>query len=156
MHTDQITLVTDDFSGPAIPESFERQLRALDPTLLVRWNGKRMRFVIEQCVGHHANGPQHSHLCERIYVFLVQDPEGAMMPLGEVVITKIRARDVTRAGYGPEDLHRWTAERADEDKQNKERIKQQQNDAVRHCTRFNRRQVLKAFNQLANMGSPNR
>lgn len=153
---DRITLVTDDFSGPSIPESFEQQLRAYDTSLMVRWNSKKMRFVIEQCVEHHAPTPEHNHLCARIYVLLAQDREGCMMPLGSGVLEMIRARDVTKAGYGPNDKDRWIADQNDKEVKAREKIKADQDDAIEHSSRSNRRQLLRAFNQLSRMGTPNR
>lgn len=153
---DQITLVTNDYSGPTIPESFKQQLRSYDPTLHVEWNSRKMRFVIQQCVQHHAPTSDHNYLCERIYVLLVQDPEGCMMSLGEAVMNMIKARDVTKAGYGPNDREKWIADRNAEEIVEKQRIDAAQADAVKHASRFSRRQLLSAFNQLANMGTPNR
>lgn len=152
---DRITLITNDFSGPAIPEKFLSDLKALDPTLLVRWNDRRRRFVIEQCTRHNA-GPEHTHLCERIYVLLVQDPEGGMMGLHSGVLDTIRARDVTKAGYGPDSLKKFTQNAQDVDDANRKTIERKQREAVKACSADNRRQLLKAFNQLSNMGSPNR
>lgn len=153
---DQITLVTNDFSGPTIPEKFLHDLKELDPSLLVRWNNRKMRFVVEQCTHHHATGSEHSHLCERIYVLLVQDPEGAMMGLHSGVLETIKARDVTKAGYGPSDLHRWTKERADEDAENRKNIEKKQREAVKHASAYGRRQLIDAFSRLSNLGTPNR
>jgi hypothetical protein len=153
---DQITLVTDDFSGPKVSEKFLFQLKSYDPTLLVRWNSRKMRFVIEQCTRHHAPGPEHTHICERIYVFLVQDDDGCMMSLGDQVIEKIKARDVTRAGYGPNDLRRWISDQDAKETKVREKIELDQRDAVRHCSRDGRAQVIRAFNMLNNCGTPNR
>lgn len=156
MAQDKITLVTDDFTGPAISETFKRELRALDPTLLIRWNPRRMRFVIEQCTEHHAPGPEHDHLCARIYVLLVQDPEGGMMSPSSATLEQIKARDVTKAGYGPGDLQRWTKERADEDAETRKTIERKQREAVKHASAYGRRQLLQAFQKLSRMGTPNR
>lgn len=153
---DQITLVTDDFTGPSVPENFLRNLQTYDPSLLVRWNHKKMRFVIEQCTRHYAQGVGHNHLCERIYVMLVQDPDGCMMSLGDAVIEQIKKRDVTKQGYGPEGLARWTADRAREDAEVRADIERKQDDAIKHCSRFSRRQLLDAFTRLENCGTPNR
>lgn len=153
---DKITLVTNDFTGPAIPEQFLRDLRSYDPSLHVEWNCKKMRFVIQQCIKHHAPTSTHNHLCERIYVLLVEDSEHCMMALGSGVMERIRARDVSRAGYGPDDRERWIADRNAEEQKAQEKIKADQRDVVRHCSRDGRRQLLRAFNALSNMGTPNR
>ena len=155
MQNDKITLVTNDYSGPAIPEQFERNLRAYDPTLLVRWNYKKMRFVIEQCVEHH--GPaEHNHLCARIYVLLCQDPEGCMMSLGDAVMNMLRVRDVSKAGYGPNDLKQWIGDANAKDEAVRAGIEKKQAEAVKHASSYGRRQLIRAFNELANCGTPNR
>ena len=153
---DKITLVTDDFSGPKVSEKFLSDLKAYDPTLLVRWNSRKMRFVVEQCTTHHAPTAEHSHLCERIYVLLVQDPEGGMMGLHSGVIEQIKARDVTKAGFGPDDLHKWTKLHADNDEKVRADIDRKQSEAIKHASAYGRAQLIKAFNQLENCGTPNR
>lgn len=153
---DQITLVTDDFSGPKVSEKFLSDLKAYDPTLLVRWNSRKMRFTIEQCTHHHSPTAEHSHLCERIYVLLVEDAEKCMMPLGGAVIEKIKARDVTKAGYGPGDLRRFLADANELERKAREKIDRDQTEAVKHCSRDGRAQVIRAFNMLNNCGTPNR
>jgi hypothetical protein len=153
---DQITLVTDDFSGPKVSEKFFYDLKQYDPTLLVRWNSRKMRFVVEQCTHHHAPTAEHSHLCERIYVFLVQDDDGCMMSLGGQVLEKIKARDVTKAGYGPNDLRRFLFDASEPERKAREKIDRDQTDAVKHCSRDGRAQVIRAFNMLNNCGTPNR
>lgn len=154
--TDRIKIIGGGSEGPAIPESFVRQLREYDRTLLVQWNPVKNRFVVQQCIKHHAPTEAHNHLCERIYVFLCQDSEGCMMGLGDAVMNAIKARDVTKAGYGPEHLQKWIDDRTEEDMKNRERIAVRQADVIRHCSRFNRRQILGAFTQLENCGTPNR
>jgi hypothetical protein len=153
---DKITLVTDDFSGPKVSEKFLADLKRYDSTLLVRWNYKKMRFVIEQCIRHHAPTAEHSHICERIYVLLVQDSDGGMMALHSGVIEQIKARDVTQAGYGPNDVHKFIADANEIERKAREKIDRDQSDAVRHCSRDGRAQVIRAFNMLNNCGTPNR
>ena len=156
MAQDKITLVTDDFSGPRVPEKFLFQLRSYDPSLLVQWNYKKMRFVIEQCTQHLAPTQEHTHICARIYVLLVQDPEGGMMSLGDSVIEQLKARDVTKAGYGPNDLQRWIDDRNREEDVTRNEIATKQREAVKHASAYGRRQLIQAFAKLSNMGSPNR
>lgn len=140
----RIVLPGQTSEGPAIPESFVRQLRQYDPTLLVAWNQIKKRHVIEQCVRHLSPGPEHSHLCDRNFVVMAQDDEGVMLPLGDAVIDKIKAADVSRAGFGPDDLAKFLssqkevlkADRADRDKKMTE--------AFKHGSRFNKRQLLHA------------
>lgn len=137
--------------SPSVPDWFRIRLRELDPTLLVRWNQpppfsrRPARFVIEQCVRHHASTSEHNHLCERIYVLQCQDDEGAMMPLGEAVLNEIKRRDVAAAGYGPDDLARFCADNQALVLAEREKIDQAQTDAVKHASRFNRRQLLHAI-----------
>jgi len=154
--SDRITLVTNDFSGPKIPEKFLSDLKDLDPTLLVRWNDRKRRFTIEQCTRHHASPEGHNYLCERIYVLLVQDPEGGMMGLGDAVLDMIRARDVTKVGYGPERLRKFQLDMQRIDEENRALIDRKQTEAIKACSRDNRRQLLKAFRLLSRCGTPNR
>lgn len=72
-----------------------------------------------------------------------------MMPLGENVIQMIAARDVTKAGYGPDDLHRWIGDRNTEEEDKATEIKAKQDDAIKHASLFNRRQLLQAFNLIS-------
>lgn len=129
--------------GPAIPESFRAQLRQYDPDLLVAWNHIKKRFVIEQCV-QHAGGPEHTHVCGRNFVVLAQDDDGVMLPLGDRVMEKIKAADVTRAGYGPEDLAKFLKDQKAVLAADRKDREQKSRDAVTHGSRFNRRQLLKA------------
>jgi hypothetical protein len=138
--------------APAVPESFRQRLHALDPTLLVRWNqppkGSRRpaRFMIEQCVRHHGEAvTDHSHLCERIYVFQCQNPDGTMMPLDDAVLEEIKKRDVMQSGYGPNDLARFCKDHQDLVMDQRRKIEEEQADAVKHASRFNRRQLLQAI-----------
>lgn len=136
--------------SPTISEVFRAKLRTFDADLYVSWNPRRRRFQIEQCVGHHAPTAAHSHLCERIYVLLVQGDEGEMLGLGEHVFKELRARDVRNAGYTED--HRG-AENFLRDMNNQceasqRKIEADQADAVRHCSRMNRRQLLRAIGMM--------
>lgn len=143
---DRITIIGG--GAPSIPENFRTALRALDPSLLVTWNPGKRRFVIEQCVQHLAPTTEHTHLCGRVYVYLVQDPEGNMMGLGDAVLQEIRRRDVSRSGYGPDDLQKWTRDMQTQLDAARERIEKQQADSVHHASRFNRRQLLRAIHLM--------
>jgi hypothetical protein len=140
----RIVLPGQSSEAPAIPESFREQLRQYNPTLLVAWNHIKKRFAIEQCVKHLSPGPEHSHVCDRLFVVLAQDDEGVMLPLGDAVMNKIKAADVSRAGYGPDDLENFLKSqklilKADQDNREKK-----VDDAFKHGSRFNKRQLLKA------------
>lgn len=140
----RIVLPKHTSEGPAIPDSFRRQLRQYDPSLLVAWNEIKKRFVIEQCVKHLSPGPEHSHICDRLFVALAQDDEGVMLPLGDKMMDKIKAADVTRAGYGPNDKSRFLADQKKILAADREDRDRKTDDAFKHGSRFNRRQLLKA------------
>lgn len=150
---DRIQLTGRD-AAPTVSEQFKKQLRALDPTLCVRWNqppafSKRPpRFVIEQCVRHHAAGTEHDHTCQRIYVLICQDADGCMLPLGETVLEEIRARDVTKAGYGPNDLKKFCDDNQALVLAERKKMEQDQEDSIRHASKFNRRHLLRAVNLM--------
>ena len=144
----RIVLPGQPSEGPAIPESFIAQLRQYDSTLLVAWNSIKNRFVIEKCDEHYAEGPAHSHLCRRSYVLMAQDDEGVMLPLGDHVMDKIRAADVTRAGYGPDDLAKFLADQKAVLKKDHEDRDKKMRDAVRHGSKLNRRQLLRAIHLI--------
>lgn len=130
--------------APAIPDGFREKLRRYDPSLCISWNTFRKRFVIEQCIQHNAAGPEHTHVCNRIYVCIAQDPDGCMMPLGDRVMNMIAARDVQKAGYGPNDLQRFIADNRAKRREHSERIDKQMNETIREATKDGRRQLLKA------------
>jgi hypothetical protein len=97
-------------SVPSFPAEFNRQLQAFDPELWITWHksplsSKPGRWKIERCVVHQGsfrlNGkPEHSHLCNRVYVWMVQDDEGTPMTLGEHVFTKLREMRQTWEALG--------------------------------------------------------
>lgn len=144
----RIVLPGQPSEGPAIPESFLESLRQYDRSLLVAWNHIRKRFVIEQCTEHYADGNAHSHLCRRIFVLMAQDDEGVMLPLGDRVMDKIRAADVSKAGYGPNDLAKFLADQKLVLKKDHDDREAAMADAVRHGSKLNRRQLLKAIHLM--------
>ena len=90
--------------GPrTAPAEFLTRLATFDPTLYVEYNPKRHRWVIEQCVEHFAAGTAHTHICRRIYVWLVQDPDGNYLSLDHAdrIFEELARRDTQRAGYAP-------------------------------------------------------
>lgn len=136
--------------SPAIPDGFRERLRALDPDLCVAWNYVKKRFVIEQCVKHLSGTAEHTHVCDRLYVLMVQDEDGCMMPLGEKVIEMVKARDVARLGYGPNDLSRFQRDIKAAAKQEIERRQEAGAEVIRYGSRHNRRQLLKAIHLIQN------
>lgn len=137
-------------AAPAISAEFKARLKAFDPLLCVSWNRLRRRFVIEQCIAHHAPTSEHSHLCERIYVLLVESPEGTMLGLGDHVFTELRARDVRNAGYTEDARGRenFLRDAANACERSQRKIEADQADAVRHCSRSNRRQLSRAIHLM--------
>lgn len=144
---------------PSFPEDFNRRLQSLDKDLLVSWHlpphmrQKPGRWKIEMCVQHHAGALwpdgriKHSHLCQRSYVWMVQDDEGTPMPLGDHVLDKLREMRAYSESFGGQtergranfiqDSNRIDAELAAKREEASE-------DAVDHNRRFNRAQ----FNKL--------
>jgi hypothetical protein len=85
--SDRIILLNDD--GVRTPDaSFVSRLRAFDRDLCVSWSPMKRRWVIEQCI-EHKGGEMHTNLCRKIYVWLCQDPEGDMVPLGDYVMNHL-------------------------------------------------------------------
>ncbi len=142
--------------APAVPDAFRERLRQIDPDLCVAWNSVKKRFVIEQCVKHLSGTAEHSYLCDRLYVCMAQDEDGCMLPLGEKVIERIKARDVSRVGYGPNDLTRFQADIRRAAKAEVARRQEAGEAAIRYGSRHNRRQLLKAIHKMQQMGTPNR
>jgi hypothetical protein len=139
-------------AAPSIPESFVRSLREYDPTLHIQWNKLRKRFVIVKCAKHFSPTPEHNHACQNEYVCLAQTDEGEMLPLGDRVMDIIRARDVTRLGYGPGDAEKFCKVAADADEQNRKRIERAQVSAMKYAGRHNRRQLAKAARLMMQEG----
>jgi hypothetical protein len=135
---------------PAIPEGFRRRLHEQDRTLLVSWHEKRHRWLIEQCIGPHLpdGSGDHTHLCGRIYVYMVQDENRLYLPLGDHVLEELRRRDVSRLGYGPENADDFIRAMNQVDEANKAKIEADMADSVKHASRFNRRQLLQAVRLL--------
>jgi len=131
--------------APAISDAFRQRLRETDPDLCVAWNSIKKRFVIEQCVKHLSGTVEHSHVCDRLYVLMVQDEDGCMLPLGDKVIEMIKARDVSKLGYGPNDLNRFQTDIKNAAKEEIERRQKAGEAAIRYGSRHNRRQLLQAI-----------
>jgi len=143
--------------APAISDAFRERLRQLDPDLCVAWNYVKKRFVIEQCVKHLSGTAEHSHVCDRNYVLMVQDEDGCMMSLGEKVIEMVKARDVSRLGYGPNDLARFQTDIKAAAKEEIKRREEAGESVIRYASRHNRRQLLSAIHLIQQHNlTPNR
>ena len=128
--------------GPkTAPESFLKCLKAFDPSLYVEYNPIRHRWVIEQCIEHFAPTAQHSHVCRRIYVWLLEDPEGNYLGLEHVdrIFEELARRDTTRAGYepGPEGLKKFIADADYALKRDQEKRDAQMKELPRLCRKDN-------------------
>lgn len=134
--------------SPRVSEDFAQRLRQYDRSLLVTWNTRVRRFVITQCVEHHASGYEHSHLCRQIPVVTVQDSDGHMMPLGESVIQMIRAADNEKKGYGPHDLAKFCADKQRELEDERAGMEKEQEAVIRYGSRHNRRQLMQAIHLI--------
>lgn len=146
-------IITISSAAPAIPEGFIRSLRAYDPSLHIQWHKPRHRFVIVKCMEHFAPRPEHDHTCRNEYVCLAQDETTReMIPLGDKVMDIIRARDVTRLGYGPGDAEKFCKVAADADEDNRKRIERAQVSAMRYAGRHNRSQLAKAAHLMMKEG----
>lgn len=131
---------------------FVKQLQSIfGRDLHVSWHVKKQRFVIEQCIEHHADPVPnedgvvvHNHLCRRIYVWLVRDEDdgteaGGYMPLGDRVIQKLHEMETYRKyGTGPAALARFRAESAAFDRDQAAKKKEDAHDVFQYLKRHNR------------------
>lgn len=67
-----------------------------------------------------------------------------MMPLGDKVLEEIKLRDVQQAGYGPNDLKKFCDDNQALVLAERKKMEQDQEDSIRHASKFNRRQLLRA------------
>jgi hypothetical protein len=145
----RVVLPGETLDGPAIPDSFRESLRQYDATLLVTWNARRKRFVIEQCIEHLAATAEHTHVCRRQYVCMAQDDEDkSMLPLGDKVMDLIRARDVSRLGFGPEDTQKFIAKAAGEQAAHAADIEEKRAEIIRDGGKDNKIQLRKALHLI--------
>jgi hypothetical protein len=127
----------------SVPDWFASQLRALDPNLIVYFNYLKGRWIIDRCTrGGSMNAAMHEHTseCPRTNVMVVQD--GAQyMPLCDQVLNDLRSKDSWKHGTAEQFvLHHENAMQADE-----ERRSALVDDAFRHASLDNRRQLMKAY-----------
>lgn len=144
---------------PSRPEEFERELQAFDRDLIISWHkpptSKPGRWKIEQCIQHsgkyHTDGrPKHDHLCERIYVMMVQDDEGTPLPLGEHVFQKLgamRANVESLGGATERGLRNFIQRSNDIDAERAAKREAAGEDVKQHNRKFNRL----TFNRLAHL-----
>jgi hypothetical protein len=130
------------------PRAFIKQLQTIfGRDLHVTWHAKKQRFVIEQCIEHCGSRAQeddglvlHTHLCRRIYVWLVRDEAtDEYMPLGDRVIAKLQEMETYRKyGTGPEALARFRAESAAFDRDQAQKQKEDAHATFQYLKRHNR------------------
>lgn len=135
-------------AAPSVPDWFRTRLAHYDPTLLLAWNGRKRKWVIEQCVRHHAPAAAHSHVCERIYVWMVQDAQGDPMPLGEHVLEKLAAIDLQRQGFGPEDREKFIRRLNQEQLELERKREAEIASMMRHNRLYHRVQLNRAFSLI--------
>lgn len=64
-----------------VPQWFKDKLRQFDSKLLVMWNKRKERWVIEECMEHLSGQTEHTHLCRRDPFFLLANPDGSAIDL---------------------------------------------------------------------------
>ncbi len=121
-------------------ESFLESLYSFDPRLIVTWNRRKHRWVIEECMEHAIESPHrgHSHLCRRSYVWMVQDEDGSYRPLESSVIEALKGMDIQKKYGGAEGIVKRMQEI---DKQNEEQERKAIREHIQNQKRDNRRQI---------------
>jgi hypothetical protein len=122
------------------PEWFYKKLQSvLGKDLHVEWNHRRGRWVVEQCVQHYAPTEKHSHVCSRVYVWLVQGDGSEFMPLGDRVIEYLQSIETTRKyGTGEAALSRFLQESKNFDEQQKNDAKLRTQEAMTYARKHNK------------------
>jgi hypothetical protein len=127
------------------PADFVKSLQdTFGDNMHVEWNMMRKKWVIEQCSGQCYSTTRdgvryHSHACNRIYVWLVEDEDKNYMPLGAHVLEKLRELDTSRKyGVGEAALRRFLLESKNIDEERDNKFRQHVRDEVRHARRENR------------------
>ena len=152
-----------------ISDSFVKSLQSIfTPDLCVSWNERKQRYVIEQCIEHQGSSfpnpegvVEHSHLCRRIYVWLVRDEENGdcYMPLSQRVIEKLHEMETYRKyGTGPDALRRFREESARFDADQAQRQREQAHETMQYAKRHNRisRNRLKLWMERFDWLRPNK
>lgn len=148
---------------PSFPEDFNRRLQAFDRDLWITWHVSPVArnrpgcWKIEMCTRHRSafwpdGKPQHSHLCERVYVMMVQDEEDTPLPLGDHVVAKLsEMRSYTESFGGQTERGRENFIRHSNtvDETLAEKREAAAEDVKTHNSRFNRRQLRKLADLVA-------
>src|SRR5689334_4770093 len=96
----------DTTSAPSIPDQFLRDLRAFDKDLFVLWSPTRQRYFVHQCTEHCPQGVPinqgHTQLCRSIYVLVVADADGDMVPFNDRVMNTLREMRANSEKFGGE------------------------------------------------------
>lgn len=154
---DSILMVGD--STPTISSDFVAKLKAFDPDLFVSWSPSRRRFVIEQCTQHLSHSAEHNHLCRKSYVWMVQDEEKSMLPLGEHVfdhLKKMRANTESFGGPTERGLRNFRDYTGKLSIELKEKADRDMREVARLNSLDNKIQLNKVRTMIGNMGTPNR
>lgn len=129
------------------PSGFVRKLQSIfGPDMHVAWNGRKKRWVIEQCVGHNGSDQPnadgvvaHTHLCSRTYVWLVAGEESDYMPLGDRVIEKLHEKETYRKyGTGEAALERFRRESRNFDEEQQQKQRERSREILRQNSKDNR------------------
>lgn len=140
--SDLIQCIGDD--GIRTPDpSFVARLKAFDSDLTASWNKLKNRWTIYQCIEHHPLSGEHSHLCRRTYVWLCQDEEGTMIPLGDYVMNRLAEmrRNSSQWGEGEVALQRFKRHVANVEAEMKAKRERDMADISNHNRKFNKRQL---------------
>lgn len=81
-------------------------------------------------------------------MLLVESEDHGYAPLADRVLEEIKARDVSKAGYGPEDWQRFCADMDRIDQANRSQIETKMAETVKECSKDNRRQLRKAIHLM--------
>jgi hypothetical protein len=79
-----------------VPDWFVARLRDTDPNLIVYFNHRKQRWIIDRCYrdGEFKTIPHtHDPSCPRTNVMVVRDENDGYMPLCDAVIDQLRAKD---------------------------------------------------------------
>lgn len=122
------------------PEGFYNRLQEiLGSDLHVEWNHRRERWVVEQCIEHHAPTKKHSHLCRRIYVWLVQGDGNEFMPLGDRVVEHLQSIETSRKyGTGEAAYSRFVQESRDFDQKQANDARLRSQETMKYARQHNK------------------
>lgn len=143
---------------PSRPTDFEAKLQAFDKDLLIVWHKpptekrhKPGRWKIEQCIQHLSGLTEHTHVCRRIYVMMVQDDDGSALPLGEHVFEKLRAMRAYSESFGGQTergLRNFIHHSNNIDQAMEQKREVAREDIQQHNRKFNRVSLNRAWNMI--------